>query len=128
MTDTTTQDTTTTELVDTYFTMWLETDEASRRALVERVFTPDGRHVDALADANGHDELAAMVANVHAHYPGFAMERTTGIDRFGDQVRFGWRLDAADGTTVVAGLDVAEVAPDGRFGRIAGFWGDLPPR
>lgn len=27
---------------------------------------------------------------------------------------------------IVAGLDVAEVAPDGRLHRVTGFWGDLP--
>ena len=87
------------------------------------VFTADGRHVDPLADANGHDELAAMMANVHAHYPGFAIERTSGIDQHGDQLRFAWQLDAADGTTLVAGIDVAEVAADGRLARVAGLLG-----
>lgn len=38
------------------------------------------------------------------------------------------QLAAADGTPVVAGLDVAELSDDGRFDRVAGFWGDLPPR
>ena len=128
MTDTTTTEISATPLVDTYFEMWRATDDATRRVLLEQVFTPAGRHVDALADANGYDELASMVANVHAHYPGFAIERTTGIDRHGQQLRFGWKLDAADGTPVVAGIDVGELDPDGRLTRIAGFWGDLPAR
>jgi hypothetical protein len=118
----------TTELIDTYFAMWLEADEDARRRLVERVFTPDGRHVDPLADANGHDELAELIAGVHAHYPGFRMERTSGIDQHGDQLRFAWKLDTADGTPVVAGIDVGELAPDGRLARISGFWGELPAR
>ncbi len=90
------------------------------------MFTPDGRHVDPIADANGYDELNAMIGTVHDHYPGFAIERTSGIDRHGDQVRFAWKVDLADGTNLVTALDVGEVAPDGRFRRIAGFWGDLP--
>ncbi|HEX6236713.1 MAG TPA: nuclear transport factor 2 family protein [Acidimicrobiales bacterium] len=127
MSDTTTTDAAT-ELVDTYFDMWRATDDGRRRELVAEVFAPDGRHVDPLADARGHDELAAMIANVHTHYPGFALERTSGIDQHGDQLRFAWRLDAADGTPVVTGLDVAELSPDGRLARIAGFWGELPAR
>jgi hypothetical protein len=54
------------------------------------------------------------------------MARTSGIDRFGDQLRFAWELHGADGTLLVAGLDVGEVASDGRLRRITGFWGDLP--
>lgn len=118
----------TTQLVDTYFEMWRATDDHVRAELVRRSFADEGRHVDPLADAVGHDELAGMLANVHAAYPGFTIERTSGIDQHGDQLRFGWRLDAADGTPVVVGLDVAELAPDGRFARIASFWGDLPER
>jgi len=128
MTDTTTTAPGTTELVDAYFAMWRATDEGARAELVARAFAPDGRHVDQLADAVGHDALAGMLAGVHAAYPGFAIERTSGVDRFGDQLRFAWRLDAADGTPVVTGVDVAELAPDGRFARITGFWGDLPAR
>lgn len=127
MTDTV-HTTETAELVDTYFEMWRATDERARAELVRRAFAEDGRHVDPHADAAGHDALAGMLANVHAAYPGFSIERTSGIDQHGDQLRFGWRLDAADGTPVVTGLDVAELAPDGRFARIAGFWGDLPGR
>jgi hypothetical protein len=93
------------------------------------VFTEDGRHVDPLADAIGRDELAGMLANMHAHYPGFTIERTSGIDQHGDQLRFAWRVNAADGSLLVAGLDVGEitqVASDVRLARIAGFWRDLP--
>ena len=116
---------TTTALVDTYFAMWREPEAAARRPLVEQAFTADGRHVDPHADARGHDEVDAMIAGVHAAYPGFAIERTSGIDQHGDQLRYAWRLDLADGSTLVAGLDVAELAPDGRLARVAGFWGDL---
>jgi hypothetical protein len=126
MTDTTVAQTVTADLVDTYFAMWRATDAASRRALLEQAFTPDGRHVDPIADANGYDELDEMVGNVHAHYEGFRIDRTSGIDRHGNQLRFAWELRAADGSLVVAGLDVAEVASDGRLLRVAGFWGDLP--
>lgn len=127
MTDTTTPPTTTEQLVDGYLAMWRESDGARRRRFVEAAFAPDGRHVDPLADARGHEEIDQLVAGVHAQYPGFVMTRTSGIDQHGDQLRFTWSLDAADGTRVVDGLDVAELAPDGRLARVAGFWGELPP-
>jgi len=128
MTDTTTTTTTTdTEtLVAGYFAMWQTTDATERADLVAKAFTADGRHLDQHADASGHNGLAEMVAGVHAGFPGFQMHRTSGVDRFGDQLRFTWQMVGADGVTIVAGLDVGEVAPDGRLQRITGFWGDLP--
>ena len=128
MTDTETTTTDTAALVETYFEMWRTTDPGERAELVARTFTADGRHVDQHADARGHDGLVEMIAGVHAGFPGFQMARTSGIDRFGDQLRFAWELDGADGTPIVTGLDVAEVAADGRLQRVTGFWGDLPER
>jgi hypothetical protein len=128
VTDTATTAPSTVELVDGYFAMWREPDADARAALVATAFTPDGRHVDPVADANGHAELNEMVGTVHAHYPGFTIERLSGIDQHGDQVRFVWKVDLADGTNLVTGIDVGELAADGRFQRIAGFWGDLPAR
>ena len=126
MTDTTTTTTDTGVLLDTYFEMWRTTDPAERAALVAQAFTEDGRHVDKHADATGHAELVEMITGVHAGFPGFQMARTSGVDRFGDQLRFAWDLNAADGSPIVAGLDIAEVAADGRLQRVTGFWGALP--
>ena len=78
--------------------MWRTTDAAERAELVATAFTEDGRHVDQHADATGHAELVEMIAGVHAGFPGFQMARTSGIDRFGDQLRFAWELNGADGT------------------------------
>lgn len=128
MTDTTVNETDTEDLVDTYFEMWRATDEAQRTDLVSRAFADDGRHVDPMADAVGQDEIGEVLANVHAAYPGFAIERTSGIDQHGDQLRFTWQLIGADGTPIVTGLDVAELSADGRLSRVASFWGDLPER
>ena len=124
-----TPDTTATDteaLVERYFTMWQTTEPDERASLVAATFTEDGRHVDQHADATGHAGLTEMIAGVHTGFPGFRMARTSGIDRFGDQVRFAWSLDGSDGTPIVQGLDICEVAPDGRLARVTGFWGDLP--
>jgi hypothetical protein len=127
MTDTATPETATADLIDTYFAMWRESDAPARAKLIERAFTPDGRHVDPSVDACGYAELNDMVSNVQTTYPGFTLERTSGIDQHGDQLRFAWKIDQADGTPLVAGIDIGELAPDGRLRRIAGFWGDIPP-
>ena len=127
MTDTATTDRATTQLLESYFAMWREPDAGARRPLVEQAFAPDGRHVDPLADAHGYEELNDMVGNVHAHYPGFSIAPTSGVDQHGDQLRFAWQVRLADGSVLVDGIDVGELAPDGRLARVAGFWGELPP-
>ena len=123
---TTTTDTTTEALIASYFDMWLETDADARAEKISAVFTEHGRHVDPNADANGHAGLAEMMGAVHAQFPGLGMRRVTGIDQHNDQLRFGWELTGADGTVIVTGIDVAQVALDGRLSQVAGFWGDLP--
>ena len=125
MTDTDTAAPDTAAVLDTYFAMWRTTDTDQRATLVAQAFAEDGRHVDQNADATGHAELVEMIAGIHEGFPGFQMARTSGVDRFGDQLRFSWELTAADGSPIVAGLDVAELGDDGRLQRVTGFWGDL---
>ena len=114
------------EIIDTYLAMWNEDDATKRAALIETAWTDDAEYLDPLLEASGHAGLSEMVETVHGHYPGHRFRRTTGIDRHHDQVRFGWELFAPDGTVTVAGLDVCDLAPDGRLRRITGFFGDLP--
>ena len=124
MSDATTTDTTT--LIDTYFEMWNEADPARRAELVGRAWTEDGRHVDPLADVAGHAALGEYAAGVQAKFPGHRIRRTSGVDAHHDQLRYAWELAAPDGTVVVAALDVAELAADGRLRRVSAFFGDLP--
>ena len=113
-------------IVDTYFSMWNEEDTAARARHVERAWAADGRYVDPLLEAEGHDQLSEMVATVHAHYPGHRFRRLSGIDAHHDTVRFTWELAAPDGTTTVAGVDIGALAADGRLRSITGFFGDVP--
>jgi hypothetical protein len=126
MTDTTTDDLTTT--VDTYLAMWNETDAERRAELIRAAWTDDARYADPLLEASGHDELRAMVDSVQAQFPGQQFCRTTGVDAHHHHVRFGWQLEAPDGTVTVAGIDVGTVARDGRLQSVVGFFGDPPAR
>jgi SnoaL-like domain len=111
-----------TRTVDTYFDMWNEPDADKRAEHIARAWAEDARYVDPLLEATGHEELGSMVAAVHAQYPGHRFSRVSRIDAHHDQVRFAWELDAPDGTLTAAGIDVGELAPDGRLRRIAGFF------
>ena len=112
-------------IVDTYLAMWNEDDDARRAKLIEKAWSDDGRYVDPMLEAEGREALSAMVANVHANYPGHRFRRLSGIDAHHDTVRFAWDLSAPDGTTTVAGIDVGTLASDGRLRTITGFFGEL---
>jgi SnoaL-like protein len=115
-----------TATVDTYLAMWNETDAARRAEHIGRAWAKDGRYVDPMLEAEGHAALDEMVQGVQARFPGHRFRRVSGVDAHHGELRFGWELAAPDGAVVVAGIDVGEVAPDGRLRRITGFFGGLP--
>jgi hypothetical protein len=119
-----TTDVTTT--VDTYLAAWTEPDAARRATLIERAWSIDGRLVDPPFAAEGHAAISDMAATLQTQFPDHRFRRASAVDTHHDQFRFGWELVGPDGAIVLAGIDVGEVAPDGRLRRIAGFFGDLP--
>lgn len=119
---------TTLSTIDTYLAAWNETDAERRAELVREAWLPDGVYLDPMLEATGHRAISEMAAGIHATYPGHTFRRTTQIDGHHEVVRFGWELVAPDGSALVAGTDVAELADDGRFRSVTGFFGDLPPR
>ena len=114
-----------TTTVDTYLAMWNAEDPAERAELIAAAWAADCRYVDPLLEGAGHAGLAEMVAGVQAHYPGARFHRTSAVDAHHDEVRFGWQLVAADGSTIVTGLDVGRIDADGKLTAITGFFGDL---
>jgi hypothetical protein len=124
MTDTTTTDLT--AVVDAYVAAWNETDPDRRAAHVAQAWTPDGAYVDPMFAASGHAAIADMHGTAQEQFPGHSVVRTSGLDAHNGLVRFGWELRDPEGATVVAGLDVAIVADDGRLSRLGGFFGPMP--
>jgi len=115
-----------TATVDTYIAMWNETDPTKRASLIDRAWASDGRYLDPQLDAEGSAAIADMVAAVHERFPGHRFRRVSGVDQHHDQIRFGWELFAPDGSITVGGIDIGELAADGRLRRITGFFGPLP--
>ena len=115
------------EVVDCYLAAWNETDQARRAALIERVWAADGRLIDPPLAAEGHAGIGEMVVALQAQFPGHRFRRASGIDAHHDQLRFAWELVGPDGALALAGLDVGELAADGRLRRVTGFFGPLPP-
>src|SRR5262249_29395710 len=109
-----------TKTVDTYLAMWNETDAARRAEHIERAWVRDGRYVDPQLEAEGRTALNDMVAAVQTRFPDHRFRRVSEIDNHHNQLRFAWELAAPNGSIVVAGIDVGELAFDGRLQRVTG--------
>jgi len=115
-----------TETVDTYLSAWNEPDAAKRAPLIAKAWAADGVLQDPPLDGTGHDGISAAADALHTHYAEHQFRRTSGVDTHHDMFRFGWELVGPDGAVAIAGLDVGQLADDGRLARITGFFGDLP--
>jgi hypothetical protein len=114
------------DIIDTYFAAWNETDAEKRRALIEKCWADDGVYVDPVSDVAGRDGLEATIAGFQAQMPGAGIVINGAIDEHHNRLRFPWALKAADGSTPIKGIDVGQLAPDGRLASILGFWDNTP--
>jgi len=117
---------TTSEIVAAYGAAWNEPDEAKRRELLELSWADDGVFQDPRDRAEGREALLALMAGFRQAFAGGSIVLTSGLDEHHGLIRFTWRIDDAQGTSVLEGIDFGELAPDGRIKLIAGFWGPPP--
>jgi hypothetical protein len=108
-------------LAQQYLAAWNERDTPARRAQVARLFTLDAEYLDPMMQGAGHDGIDALIAGAQQHFPGHRFVLAGTPDAHHDVLRFGWTLHGPDGALVVRGLDVAQVAADGRLARVTGF-------
>lgn len=114
--------------IDGHLSAYGEPDAARRADLIARVWAGDGRLVDPPIAGEGHGGISEMAEAVLAHYAGHTFRRTSGVDVHHGAFRYAWELVAPGGEVALAGVDVGELADDGRLSRITGFFGELPAR
>jgi hypothetical protein len=112
------------ETIDRYLTAWNEPDLELRVEQLRAIVTPDGCLIDPLIAAVGPDAIAAAIGGLRDQMPGHSLQRTTNTDLHHDVARFGWVVNAPDGSVAVAGIDVITFV-DGRIHTALGFFGDL---
>ncbi|MFM2078666.1 MAG: hypothetical protein RJA49_2556 [Actinomycetota bacterium] len=114
-----------TAVIDLHLRAYCEPDPTRRAALVAAAWRDDGQLLDPPFDGAGHAAIADMADVVLTHYPAHTFRRTTTVDAHHSFARYGWSLEAADGSVAVTGIDIVETATDGRLQRVIGFFGDL---
>ena len=124
----TTQDTTTiATVVDAYLAAYGEPDPDVRAVHIEAAWADECRLIDPPAVGEGRVGVAGLADALQGQFPGHTFRRSTAIDMHHEHVRFAWELVGPDGGVVLAGMDVASLAPDGRLEQVVGFFGDLQP-
>jgi SnoaL-like domain len=116
-------------LVRRYLAAWNETDPVHRRQVLAEVWAEDGSYTDPLVAVTGRDAFDQVIEAVQQQFRGLVFRLAGGIDAHHNLARFGWVLgpeDAADGTVLLAGFDVAVATPDGRLSAVHGFLDQVP--
>jgi hypothetical protein len=114
------------KVVARYAASWNEPNEAKRTALLEESWADDGRYQDPTGVADGRAALVAHIGAFHELFPGRSIDFASGVDVTDAGIRWAWVMRNGDAIEL-EGLDYAELGPDGRIKRIAGFFGPLPP-
>jgi hypothetical protein len=114
--------------IQTYVDAWNEPDEATRRGLLGRSWADDGTDTDPSVHVEGRDALVRYSGKFTERWPGAEIVLSSGIDQHHNMLRFAWRAVGRDGRTLREGIDVGELADDGRLRRVVGFFGPLPKR
>ncbi len=114
------------ELAHRYIASWNETDAAARQRLIDVLWTEDGQYADPIAEADGRNGIAALIAGVQTQFPGHRFTLTGHPDGHGPYIRFTWALGPSDGPVIARGTDFAAVSADGRFSRVTGFLDQMP--
>jgi len=107
---------------------WNEADEGERRRLLGRSITDEAQLLDSTGDWRGVDGFAERISRYHTLAPGTRVVPSSGVDAFGNFMRYSWKIVDPQGHDVLEGLDVVERADDRRLRRILMFHGPLPPR
>jgi SnoaL-like domain len=112
------------KLVEDYLETWNLTSD--RRAAIARLWAPDGRYVDPLADVRGHDQLDAVIAAAQSQFAGLTFALHGTIDAHHDVARFQWGLGPAGEEPVAIGFDVLTATSDGQIESVVGFLDKVP--
>ena len=108
---------------DRFFAVWTETDAAKRRAELAAVATEDLAFRDPFSCTVGIDDLVAHIGASQVHMPGVRLERQGEARQCQGTAVVDWVAKAADGSERGKGKNVFDLAPEGRFWRVTGFWG-----
>ncbi|GAA3443920.1 nuclear transport factor 2 family protein [Planomonospora venezuelensis] len=116
-----------TDAIDAFIEAANTTDAERRADLLARALARDVVFWSPLGRGEGRGSVEDFITQVVQGHPAgpCRLVRTTGVDAPGEWARFGWSYVDAAGRTLLSGVDVAHVTPDGDIDEIVVFAGEL---
>jgi uncharacterized protein YndB with AHSA1/START domain len=108
--------------VDAFLGAWAEADPAARRARLASVADEALVFRDRFSCTAGLDDLATHIGAAQVHMPGLRLEREGPVRQCQGVALVDWVAKGPDGGVRGRGVNVLELAPDGRFAVVTGFW------
>jgi uncharacterized protein YndB with AHSA1/START domain len=110
------------ERVDRYFALWAEPDSRARIRGLAEIATEDVVFHDAFGCTSGIADLTDHLAAVQAHMPGVRLKRTGDVRQCQGTAVAEWVAEGPGSNTSGSGINVFDLAPDGRLTRVVGLW------
>lgn len=108
--------------LDAFLGAWAEPDAAARRALLASVADEGLVFHDRFSCTSGLDDLAAHIGAAQVHMPGLRLERDGAVRQCQGVALLDWVAKGPDGSVRGRGVNVIEMAADGRLSAVTGFW------
>ncbi|AUG78307.1 polyketide cyclase [Kitasatospora sp. MMS16-BH015] len=113
------------QLAERYIATWNETDQPTRRKLIDELWAEEGRYTDPLVDLTGREAIDGAIGAVQAQFPGFVF--TLGpVDAHHHVGRFTWLLGPAGEEALIVGFDAVAADGQGRITSVLGFLDRVP--
>lgn len=106
------------EAVDRYFELWSEPDAERRLAGLTALATPALVFRDAYGSTVGVEDLAEHVGASQVHMPGVRLLREGDVSQCQGTAVVEWSIIGPDGAAHGRGMNVFDLAPDGRITRV----------
>jgi hypothetical protein len=115
----------TNRIAETYIATWNETDPQRRRACLARDWDEAVTYRDPMAMTEGYAALDALMADVHARYPGFRFALSGTPGGYDGVVRLAFSFGPDGVPPPVEGSDVL-IVRGGRIAKVIGFLDKVP--
>jgi uncharacterized protein YndB with AHSA1/START domain len=109
-------------LVDRWFGIWSETDEAARTKALGEIATPGVRMRDRFSSVEGVDELTRHIGAALRFMPGLRLLRDGPAQHCQGTVVADWNAVGPDGQARGRGTNVFSLTPEGKIEAVTGLW------
>lgn len=110
------------QVISMYGAAWNQTDAAGIHKFLDKSWAEKGQYTDPETSVRGREELVTYIQKFRAKVGTAQLALNGPVDVHHGWFRFAWSVVASDGAVVLKGMDIGQLADDGRIRRIVGFF------